>query len=177
LCLIPPRESLGQKLQCVQLSCRFSWLLLYLFSFSFPFDEKKQTLAKRSHEHLLKTIKKVNKSCALRGAFFRTFLCTNPLISRTVLRRPFPFRTSRRFRKPDNAPSSYTSLQISELLRHKFSLKGLNECFAVFIQALRKAPPPNQGFCLFQCPPANRLNTKLVYIHLLLHRSPLDKSE
>jgi hypothetical protein len=26
----------------------------------------------------------------LRGAFFRTFLCANSLISRTVLRRPFP---------------------------------------------------------------------------------------
>ena len=29
-----------------------------ILSFSFPFDEKKQYLAKRSHEHLKKTIKR-----------------------------------------------------------------------------------------------------------------------
>ena len=84
---------------------------LYFSFFFFSIDEKKQ------------------KSSALRGAFFRTFLCTNSLISRAVLRRPFPFRTFRRFRKPDNAPSSYTDPLISEFLprhfaRHRLRIKG-----------------------------------------------------
>ena len=96
------------------------------FSFSFPFDEKKQ------------------KSCAFRGAFFRTSLCANSLISRTVLRRPFPFRTFHRFGKPDNAPSSYTGSLISEFLSRHFARHRLRI----------------KGSAYFKCPPANRLNTK-----------------
>jgi len=71
---------------------------------------------------------------------FSHILCANSLISRTVLRRPFPLRTAHRFRKPDNAPSSCTGPLISEFLPRHFARHHLR----IKVSANFERPPPNR---------------------------------